>query len=313
MPVWHKFCIENRINPKVQEDLKMSTKSNGYYMNGIQSGPDFIMDVCLDLFNERLRVDDYRGSLNSVDRKIQELSTQYAFTKVFIKSRREDLQYLLSRGFMLEGIFQGYFNGSDAYSMAKYFNPERRTSDYWIQEDQILEQVIALPCKLESGELPSVYSMRIAGEQDASMLAHLYSSVFQIYPTPMNDPAYVRKVMQEGTVFYVVETGGTIISAASAEINEMYHNAEMTDCATLPEHRKHGLMRVLIHALENELRKRQIFCAYSLARSLSFGMNAVFHQLGYQYSGRMTKNCKIFDKYEDMSLWVKNLSTHARI
>ncbi|WCK54965.1 putative beta-lysine N-acetyltransferase [Aneurinibacillus sp. Ricciae_BoGa-3] len=291
----------------------MSAISNGYYTNCVQSGPDFTMDVCLDTFNERLRVDDYQGSLASIDSKAQDMCAQYAFTKIFIKSRQEDLMYFLSRGYMLEAIFKGYFNGSDAYSMAKYFSPERRTSDYWIQEDHILKQVLELPGKRNSDVVTAPYRMRMAVEQDADRLANLYNLVFQVYPTPMNDPQYIRKIMQQGTVVYLIETGDAIVSAASAEINEVYHNAEMTDCATLAEHRKHGLMRLLILALENELRTRQIFCAYSLARALSFGMNAVFHQLGYLYSGRMTKNCRIVDKYEDMSLWVKDLSKPARI
>ena len=79
----------------------------------------------------------------------------------------------------------------------------------------------------------------------------------------------------------------------------------MTDCATLPAYRNQGLMRLLMHALEDELIARNITCAYSLSRALSFGMNAVFYQMGYRYYGRLTKNCDIYDKFEDMNLWAK--------
>ena len=50
-------------------------------------------------------------------------------------------------------------------------------------------------------------------------------------------------------------------------------NAELTNCATLPEYRKHGFMKSLLIKLEEELRERSIFCSYTIARSLSFGMN----------------------------------------
>lgn len=286
----------------------MTTKNERYYQVCTEMGTYFTMDVCLDPFNARLRVDDYRGDVQAMHERILELVEKHAFTKVFIKSRSEDWQAFLHLGYMLEGVYKKYFNGSDAYSMAMYFTDERRTSAYWMEEDEILRQVLKLPLKSTENRLAQGYSMRLATIEDAEQLAQLYGTVFQTYPTPMNDATYIKKVILEGTVFYVTEAGGRIVSAASAEVNAAYNNAEVTDCATYPEHRKHGLMRHLITALEHELRRRSIYCAYSLARSLSFGMNAVFHQLGYEYTGRMTKNCNIFDKFEDMSLWVKDLS-----
>lgn len=286
----------------------MTTKNEVYAQNCMETGQRFIMKACLDPFNARLRVDDYRGDVRAMHKRIVELVKQHNFTKVFIKSRQEDWQTLLSLGYMLEGVYKKYFNGNDAYSMALYFTDERRTSPYWMEEDDILGKVLELPLKLPDEPLAAGYQLRLATPTDAESLAQLYGTVFQTYPTPMNDPSYIQKAMQESTIFYVVESQGKIISAASAEVNAEYNNAEMTDCATYPEYRKHGLMRHLITALEQELRNHHIYCAYSLARSLSFGMNAVFHQLGYEYTGRMTKNCNIFDKFEDMSLWVKDLS-----
>ncbi|MDG3044398.1 hypothetical protein OE903_12475 [Bacillus sp. B6(2022)] len=64
-------------------------------------------------------------------------------------------------------------------------------------------------------------------------------------------------------------------------------------------------MHHLILALEQELQSMHIYVFYSLARALSYGMNQVFYQLGYTYTGRFQNNCYIFDKIEDMNLWVK--------
>ena len=97
------------------------------------------------------------------------------------------------------------------------------------------------------------------------------------------------------------------MSAASAEINHFYHNAEMTDCATLPEYRQFGLLKQLILKFEEELLAQRVYCVYSIARALSFGMNAALHQLGYEYRGRLANNCYIFDELEDMNMWVKQI------
>ena len=45
-------------------------------------------------------------------------------------------------------------------------------------------------------------------------------------------------------------------------------NAELTNCATLPEYRKHGFMKSLLIKLEEELQEKSIFCSYTIARSL---------------------------------------------
>ncbi|TCP68553.1 putative beta-lysine N-acetyltransferase [Baia soyae] len=276
--------------------------------NRVETGLDFTVQIYVDPAGDRLRVDDYRGNVFSIMKRIEEIAKQYHFTKVFVKARSEDWQSFVSRGYMLEGIFKGYFNGSDAYSVALYFSLERRTSDHWIKENEILQKVQTHPMTSDPKEFSSNYHMRLAIEEDAEQLANLYNTIFQFYPTPMNDETYVRNAIENGTIFYVVESEDQIVSAASAELNTTYNNAEITDCATLSEHRRHGFIKNLILSLESELKQRSIFCVYSLARSLSFGMNMAFHQLGYEYTGRLTKNCNIHDKFEDMSLWTKDLS-----
>jgi putative beta-lysine N-acetyltransferase len=279
-----------------------------YYENEIENGSDYRLHLCLDYFNKRLRVDDYQGNVDSICRRATEIATDRSFTKIFVKSREEDWFWFISKGYMLEGVYKGYFNGCDAYCMSFYLDLNRRTSDYWIEEDQILGQVLELPPKPARSPLPDHCILRSASAGDAERLASLYGQVFETYPTPMTNPAYIRKVMREGTVFYVVEDRHTLISAASAEINATYRNAEITDCATLPANRGQGLMRLLIQALEDDLQERSIHSVYSLSRALSFGMNASLFQLGYRYYGRLTKSCDIYDKFEDMNLWVKILS-----
>ncbi|WP_226534788.1 putative beta-lysine N-acetyltransferase [Fictibacillus halophilus] len=279
-----------------------------FYKNEKILQPNFTAEVCFDYYNERIRVDDYRGNVNLLSNWLDEIVSQNKFQKIIIKCRHDDLSQWLEKGFINEGEFTGFFNGASAVSMCKYFSNERRNSNYWIEEDKIINDVLKLPQGSISSLIPNEYTLRMADEQDAKELADLYNQVFEVYPTPMDDPEYVLKMIRSGTLFCVVTYKQKIISAASADVNAVYHNAEITDCATLTEHRKFGLMKHLINRLEQELFNRKFYCSYSIARALSFGMNAVFHQKGYVFKGRLANNCKIFDKYEDMNIWVKDLS-----
>ncbi|WNB90247.1 putative beta-lysine N-acetyltransferase [Bacillus sp. NEB1478] len=279
-----------------------------YYENRKIQELQFVADACFDYYNERLRIDDYRGNARVLVNWINETAEVHPFHKVIIKSKADDMSYWLQNGYMFEGEFSGYFNGAAAIAMCKYFSNERRNSNYWTDEDNILNNIQQLSKTNQQNPMPVEYTMRMANEHDAQELAELYESVFEIYPTPMNDPEYIREIMKSGTLFCLVLHKEKIVSAASADVNATYNNAEITDCATLVQHRKYGLMKHLIDQLEKELFLKNVFCAYSIARALSFGMNAVFYQRGYEYRGRLANNCKIFDKYEDMNIWVKDLS-----
>ncbi len=267
----------------------------------------FFLQICLDPFNKRIRIDDYRGNTFLLLQKAEQMAHDHHAEKLIFKVRREHLFCFIEKGFQIEAVADGYFMGSDAYFCVKYFSPERRKNEYWITEDRIIDEIHKGKHSKEK-VLPREYQIKRADEKNADELAALYRHVFQIYPTPLHDPNYVKKTMNDGTIYLFFSYDGKIVSAASAETNDVYKNAELTDCATLPEHRKYGLMKILLQDLERELAKQGIYCCYSIARALSFGMNAVLLQLGYSYRGRLLNNCYIYDKLEDMNLWVKNLS-----
>ncbi|MFC9601249.1 putative beta-lysine N-acetyltransferase [Peribacillus butanolivorans] len=268
--------------------------------------PRCTLHITIDRFNKRVRVDDYLGHFQDCVEESLKVAENIAAEKIIFKTRKENVQELLVQGFLYEGSIDKYFLGSDCFFLVKYNKNERRNSENWEKEDQILAGVQTLPLKAALDAPPAAYQCRKADESDAIQLAQLYGKVFEIYPTPMNDPEYVKKCMKSGTVFYIYAHDDKIVSAASAEIDSFYHNAEITDCATLPEHRQYGLMKHLIAKLEDHLVSNEIYCIYSIARSLSFGMNAALHQHDYSYRGRLANNCYIFDKLEDMNLWVKN-------
>jgi putative beta-lysine N-acetyltransferase len=267
-------------------------------------------EVYIDVFNKRLRVDHYVGDPGLVIQTAEELAKKENSEKIIIKGKWEDYKIFLEKGYRNEAIIDGYFLGSDGYFFCKYFEPDRASAGHLQVEEDIIASVQQLKRSSQVIMPPADYKIMKVGETEAEMLSDLYREVFQIYPTPLHDPEYVKKTMKEGTIYYAFLYNHEIISAASAEVNHIFRNAELTDCATKKEHRKFGLMKILLKKLEEDLYQQQIFCSYSIARSLSFGMNAVLHQLGYLYRGRLVNNCYIFDKLEDMNVWAKDLSTY---
>ena len=269
----------------------------------------YFLEIYLDPFNKRIRVDDYRGNTKLLIEKAEELISTHKAEKLIVKVRNEDYFRFLEKGLQPEAVVDRYFLGSDAHFFSKFYTPERKKNDHWVIEDGIIHSIYQLDTIVQKTVPPKEYELRLADESCAVELASLYRQVFPIYPTPLHDPEYIKKTIKEGTIYYTFFYQGNIVSAASAEVNSFYKNAELTDCATLTEHRKYGLMKIILQELEGELKRKGIYCAYSIARSLSFGMNAVLFQLGYSYRGRFMNNCYIYDKLENMNMWVKNLAT----
>ncbi|MFI8687485.1 putative beta-lysine N-acetyltransferase [Rossellomorea sp. NPDC077527] len=266
--------------------------------------PKLEATIYKDDYNRRIRVDEFRGNPGGLLEYVMHEAESYRLDKVIVKAKAKQVSWFMERGFILEGGVNGYFNGDRAFFLSRFLTDDRRNSSYWRKEDEILLAVQ----QLDRQELVGDRTISVATEEYAEKLADLYREVFMLYPVPLHDPDYVKESMKNGTIFVYIEQDGRIVSAASAEISSTYKNAELTDCATRPSHRKGGYMKHLLRRLEDELINQNIFCAYTIARALSFGMNAAFHQLGYTYGGRLANNCIIFDKMEDMNLWERDLS-----
>ncbi|WP_050615299.1 putative beta-lysine N-acetyltransferase [Bacillus testis] len=266
---------------------------------------DYSVSYTVDPFNERIRVDDYYGCIGQILDLCHEKMLHHGFSKLIFKARREQCADLLARGYVLEAMVKGFFGGSDAYFFSCYYSSDRRNSAGWAEEDELMLRV-----RLHKGEKKDPkesYPLVLCTEEHAEALASLYQSVFNVYPVPMDDPAYIVSCMEKGSVFLAFQDSDSLISAVCGEIDKERRNAEITDCATKPEYRQFGLMQKLIRLMETELRQRAIHCLYSIARAKSFGMNAAFDRLGYAYTGRLANNCYIFDDMEDMNMWCKQL------
>ncbi|MFM1879042.1 MAG: hypothetical protein RLZZ241_1908 [Bacteroidota bacterium] len=258
----------------------------------------------LDPYNRRMRIDSLSGDLDIGLSVILNEAPVWA-EKLILKARTEQISFFTAKGWSQEGRIPRYFQGADLVFLTCYPFTERQGSHQLTQIRAILYEVMQSPPDLQNRIDLDVC---ISTPQDAERLAQLYAAVFKIYPTPMHDPDYVLKTMQDGTLYVHVEQEGRLLSAASAEVNIEFANAELTDCATLSFAQGRGYMYVLLDFLEKELLRREINCLYTLCRAQSLGMNRVFYKLGYRYSGCLLNNCMIYSGLEHMNVWYKNVN-----
>lgn len=263
--------------------------------------------MLLDQYNSRIILSECAGKKERAIARLRELGSEKSLGKIIYFANIEDKNLFQREGFVEEGIIEDYFKGDDAYCLSYFNDPQRQNSAEEGRENKIIEKALQeQPFGMEGKA--SEYTLRLAKPRDAGDIAKLIDRVFDTYPTPMNNEEYIKKVMDNEVRLVVAESkDGSIASVASAEMKKNLGNAEITDCATLEEHRGKGLMSHLIGYLEKQLTEEGFIVLYSLARALSPAVNIVLRRSGYKYTGRMVKNCNIMGKFEDMNIWVKKL------
>ncbi|WP_126427720.1 putative beta-lysine N-acetyltransferase [Brevibacillus marinus] len=261
----------------------------------------------VDEANQRIRLLRYdRGQLRQLHEQLLAEAKAKNLHKLIVYAKKADLAVWQQLGYRQEGVIDGFFCGENAQMMSLFLTAERATS----RAPQLADEIVALSLQKARTSapqtLPAGYTLREGREADAEALAQLYGLVFPVYPTPLNDPAYIRKTMREHTYYCVVEKDGMLVSAASAEVAPAFGSAEVTDCATHPDYTGQGLLQPLFFALEAKLQAMGIYYLYTLTRAQSHGMNITAAKLGYAYRGRLINNCVIYSGFEDMNIWVKS-------
>lgn len=265
----------------------------------------FTVNMLIDNFSRRAWVSDYVYTYAAeLARFINNVCNANGLEKIIFPAREEHYRELKELGFNLEGRIDGFFNGSTAYFLTAYPDQRRACSaglpGYLEQIRNILERSQKNPAPL-----PPEYGYCTPSNRDIPALTGIFKQVFATYPSPVDQPDYLAAVLGKTALFKAVKKGCQIVSVAAAEVNWANANAEITNCATLPDCRGAGFMLGLIDELEKECWDRGINCLYSLARASSYGMNLVFHRLGYRFRGTLINNCNISGGYEDMNIWVK--------
>ncbi|WP_066637741.1 putative beta-lysine N-acetyltransferase [Desulfolucanica intricata] len=266
---------------------------------------DFDVEAVVDTINRRIWTLSYSFSnVQSFVRYLSEKALEYNMEKIIIPARAGDWHALAEQGWLNEGKIPHFFSGKPMAFYVKYIKNERQHNPYWPEEKKIIDTVVQKPL-YNSFSLPPGFIVEKPQSGHISALSKVFSEVFETYPTPLSNEDYLRYIMKENAYFKIIVKEGEIVSIASAEIDWKYKNAEITNCATLPEYRGLGLMRTIIKKIEQDCLKMGLKSFYTLARSKSFGMNQVFSRLGYKYEGTLVNNCHICGDFEDMNLWSK--------
>ncbi|MCG6961992.1 MAG: putative beta-lysine N-acetyltransferase [Acidobacteria bacterium] len=287
-----------RITAGSEIDTRLSVDGQGYRARAVFSG-----------LNRRVHILDYEGSnLIGMVEELAEKALDLKLGKIFVKAPVEDRAALEAAGMQAEATISGYFNGKPAVVMSRFLDQNRRQRPAAEEEESILRKIRSRPADPSVPALPDGYLMRVARPEDADELAALYDTVFKSYPFPITDPGFLIETMLSDVVYRIVrDDGGSLIAAASADTIRAHHNAEMTDFATLPDRRGLGLAQHTLAALEEDMAERDIRYLYTIARARSAGMNRVFYNRGYEWTGTLVKNCHIAGRFENMHVWCKTL------
>lgn len=262
-------------------------------------------------YNDRVYVlklseDDFPDILGFID----DLIDDYSYSKIIVKSPRFFYKEFIENHFLKEGFIPNFFNGNtDCYFLCKYINDSRRNVDVTIKKQikDVLE--IAEIKKNQQYYMHSEYSDKIKKLDyvDIDNLIGLYSNVFETYPFPIFDKKFIKKKMADDTIFYGIYDEDNLISAASSEIDYDNLNVEMTDFATLKDYRGNNLSYFLLKKMEYDVKKLKIKTAYTIARSLSYGMNITFSKMNYEFGGTLYNNTCISGDIKNMNIYYKDL------
>lgn len=256
--------------------------------------------------NKRLVVNGYaQGTKPSLfSRQLIGLAESKKLEKIWLWALPTDVPEFLRSGFRIEGsLFRG--NSEEfAVSLAYYVSEARGHSDKLQSEKDIIHSVKTEPIH-QSQPLSQGIELKFLNESFARKISQLLTRVFTSYPSPVENPQYIRSLIQQGNIFAGAFSQEKLIGVAAAYPDPVLNRCEMTDCATLEEYRGHSISERLLRILEQEVQKLGSFNLYTLARAQSYGMNRVFYKLGYRYQGCLINNCDIAGSFEDMNLWTR--------
>lgn len=240
---------------------------------------------------------------------MEKLTKNNDYTKIFAKIPAHLEEIFLDSGYQKEAEIPGFFHGQQAaFFLGRYLDPQRQ------KESSVkkVEEIINLACKKEEKQiiprsLPNEAILRRCIPDDAERMSSLYKEVFKSYPFPIDNPGYIIKTMLDHIIYFGIEINKKFVALSSAEMDTVSKNVEMTDFATFPKYRGSGFSSRLLKKMENEMCRRGIQTAYTIARATSPAMNITFGKAGYNYSGRLINNTNIAGQIESMNVWYKNL------
>jgi beta-lysine N6-acetyltransferase len=245
---------------------------------------------------------------STTPRNLIDLARKSNYSKIFAKVPECLSDIFSAAGFEKEAHIPGFYTGKmTAVLMGFYLNAERAEEPDLGKMDEILKIAIEKKAIKSKCNLNDDFTLRICTEADVASMTDIYKTIFQSYPFPIHDPAYILETMKSHVDYFGIEENGRLVAVSSTEMDKQSSNAEMTDFATLPEWRGNGFAQCLLLQMEKALKNKGIKTAYTIARAMNTGMNVTFSKAGYRFGGRLKNNTNISGNIESMNVWYKHL------
>lgn len=277
------------------EPDKIERLGNSYIQHGTFNDRIYLM---------KLSCKDYPDIVNRLDN----LAGYHGYSKIFAKVPESAGSLFRKNDYKIEASIPFFCNDEETgLFLGKFLQKNRQNSSDREIIQSVLKTAEEKAALADTPALPEEMQWRICVPDDAEEMAEAYRHIFETYPFPIRDPDYLRETMADNVVYFAVECEGKIVSLASSDVYKEDGHAEMTDFATLPEYRRNGLATFLLSVMEEEMRRQGLKLSYTIARSLSYGMNITFSRMGYRYSGTLLNNTNISGRLESMNVWYKFL------
>jgi putative beta-lysine N-acetyltransferase len=239
---------------------------------------------------------------------VENLSDKFNYTKIVAKVPSKFAPSFLNSGYIIEAFIPNFFKGTnDVLFMSKYKDNVRKTEESNLIES--FQRIFQTGPSVDKENVASNYIIRELTVEDIDDMIAVFKKVFATYPFPIFESSFLKKSIQgKESRYFGAFCGQKLIAVSSAECDYTEKNAEMTDFAILPEHRKKGLSVGLLSFMEEELVKNRFTTFYTISRLRSLPMNKAFYNKNYEYTGTLIKNTQIAGNIESMNVWYKNIN-----
>lgn len=248
------------------------------------------------------------ADLPGITSRLLALAEDRGYSRIFARVPAPARDHFLSCGYTPGARLPGLFRGKvDGYYMANYLDAPRG------DRERINDVLAVAQAKAREGAASPVlepgFTCAPATPADAPALAAIYQKIFETYPVPVHDPAYLTRKLQDTLRCFCIRESdsGSIVAVASAEMNRNARFAEMTGFATLPEYQGHGFAGYLLREVEKDIHSLGIKTAFAIARGSSYPANITFARAGYKYAGTLAASVNICGSLETMNVWYRPL------
>jgi putative beta-lysine N-acetyltransferase len=239
---------------------------------------------------------------------MDKLARKNKYSKIIAIVPSSVIEIFKKYGYIIEAKINKYYKGEEnGIILSKFYNDKRKVIKNIDIINDVLEKSLMKRNAHKTLDENPKEQIKILSMDSSKEIVVLYTKVFEKYPFPIFQESYILETMEQNVVYFGMYYNNQLVGISSCEIDEKLKNCEMTDFAVIKEYREKKYAYKLLKAMEYEMKKRDIKTFYTIARSLSYGMNFVFAKNEYEFGGQLINNTNISSGIETMNVWYKNV------